>query len=131
MRTLRLELPIVVLVRDMVESLRHVTERDFLSTVVEMAEAYGWLVHHVLEQQHFAKRIGPGYPDLTLVSQPPRKPRIIFAELKREGAKPTDAQKEWLDAVGRCTFDLSPVEVYLWYPHDLETIEGILTAGGN
>lgn len=106
-----------------------ISERDFLATVVEMAEAYGWLVHHVLEQRHFAKRIGHGYPDLTLVSQPPMHPRIIFAELKKEGAKPSPAQAEWLDTLGRCAYDLSPVEVYLWFPHDMETIDQILSSG--
>ena len=105
-----------------------ILEKDFLATVVEMAQAYGWLVHHVLESRHYAKRIGPGYPDLTMASTPPMRPRIIFAELKRDGAKATKLQKQWLEALGRCA-EGPPVEVYLWTPKDWDTIERILGEG--
>lgn len=110
---------------------RLIPEKDLLATVVEMAQTYGWLVHHVLESRHYAKRIGPGYPDLTLVSQPPMRARIIFAELKRDDGKVTTPQWEWLDALGRCRYpsgpdSTSPVEVYVWRPQDLPIIECIL-----
>ena len=51
-----------------------------------------------------------------------RPPRLILAELKRVGGKPTAAQREWLEALGQC----AGVECYLWTPDDWEAIGACL-----
>lgn len=103
--------------------MQYITEREFLQTIVEIAQLHGWICHHVLDTRIHAKRIGPGYPDLTLV-HPVRK-QIIFAELKRERAKPTPEQQKWLDALRVCETE-TVVKVYLWRPSDMDKIERIL-----
>jgi len=47
-----------------------------------------------------------------------RAGRVIFAELKRNGARPTPAQRAWLEALQAC----AGVEVYLWTPNDWDAI---------
>jgi hypothetical protein len=59
-----------------------------------------------------------GLPDLILC----KPPRLLFAELKRERGRVSEAQADWLDALSRC----SGVEVYLWKPSDWEFIVRIL-----
>lgn len=58
-----------------------------------------------------------GFPDLILV----RGSRMIIAELKAEGGKPTPDQIRVLEA-----FMLTGVEVYIWRPSDLQRIAEIL-----
>ena len=96
------------------------SERDFQQAVVELARLCGWLVHHTrpaLTQR--GRWLTPiqgdaGFPDLVLC----RPPRVIFAELKRNGARPTPQQQGWLDALSAC----AGVEVYLWTPADCQQI---------
>ena len=103
------------------------TEREFQRAVVELARLMGWRVHHTrpaLTQR--GRWLTPiqgdaGFPDLVLC----RPPRLIVAELKRVGGKPTPAQRGWLGALGQC----AGVEVYLWTPNDWETIVRTLTGG--
>ena len=103
------------------------TERDFQRAVVELARLMGWRVHHTrpaLTQR--GRWLTPiqgdaGFPDLVLC----RPPRLIVAELKRNSARPTPAQRGWLGALGQC----AGVEVYLWTPNDWETIVRTLTGG--
>ena len=59
-----------------------------------------------------------GFPDLVLA----RQGRLIFAELKREGRKPTPPQQGWLEVLATC----AGVEVYLWTPADWGEIVRIL-----
>ena len=96
------------------------TERDFQRAVVELARITGWRVHHT---RPALTRAGEwrtpiqgdaGFPDLVLC----RPPRVIFAELKRNGARPTPQQQGWLDALSACT----GVECYLWTPADWERV---------
>ena len=96
------------------------TERDFQRAVVELARLMGWRVHHTrpaLTQR--GRWLTPiqgdaGFPDLVLC----RPPRLIVAELKRNGARPTPAQRGWLDALASC----AGVECYLWTPNDWDAI---------
>jgi len=99
------------------------TEREFQREVIQRAQALGWYVYHALPGQgrnkHLTLFIGKrGFPDLVLC----RPPRLIFAELKSERGKPSDDQREWLDALRGCG-----VEVYLWRPSDMEAIVGVLS----
>ena len=59
--------------------------------VIPAAERLGWRVFHV----HDSRRSRAGFPDLVLV----RGFRLIFAELKAPGKKPTPEQEEWLSAL--------------------------------
>lgn len=77
-------------------------EKQFLRAVRELAEWFGWRLYHTWNSIHSPA----GFPDLVLV----RPPRVIFAELKVRGRKPTPAQQEWLNLLGECP----QVEVYLW-----------------
>ncbi len=100
------------------------TERDFQQAVIDLARLMGWRVHHTrpaLTQR--GRWLTPiqgdaGFPDLVLC----RPPRLILAELKRVGARPTPQQQGWLDALSACT----GAEVYLWTPADWETIVRML-----
>ena len=95
-----------------------IAEKDFLRTVVEYAELHGWMVHHVLEQAHHAKRIGPGFPDLVLA----KRNRVVFAELKAEKGQLSAVQQEWL-AVLRT---VRGARTFLWRPSDWPEIEKVL-----
>ena len=89
------------------------TEKEFQSRVIYEAELAGWKVYHTYD----SRRSQRGYPDLTMV----RAPRVIFAELKTEGGRVTETQKQWLDAFGQ-----TPVETYLWRPSDTDAILAVL-----
>ena len=81
-----------------------------------LAPMLGWrpaLTYHTLR----SKGSQSGFPDRVLVRE-----RVIFAELKREKGKPTEAQIEWLDGLAA-----AGAEVYLWRPSDLEEIGRILS----
>ena len=89
------------------------TERDFSTTVVDLARLMGWRVFHQWSSVHSE----PGWPDLVLV----RPPRLVFAELKAQRGKASPAQRATLDALIACE-----AEVYLWRPDDLDEIEAVL-----
>lgn len=103
------------------------TEREFQRAVVELARLMCWRVHHTrpaLTQR--GRWLTPiqgdaGFPDLVLC----RGGRVIFAELKRVGGKPTAEQQGWLDALASC----AGVECYLWTPDDWDAIVRTLTGG--
>jgi hypothetical protein len=78
-----------------------------------LANVLGWkLCYHTLR----SKGSRAGFPDRVLIRE-----RVVFAELKRERAKPTPAQIEWLDGLAA-----AGAETYLWRPSDLEEIGLIL-----
>lgn len=95
-------------------------EREWQSQVLDLARIFRWRVAHF--RPAFSGRgwrtpvaaDGAGFPDLVLC----RPPRLVFAELKRDGARPTPAQQDWLDELGRCV----GVESYVWRPSDLEAV---------
>ena len=100
-------------------------ERDFQRAVVDLARLCGWRVHHT---RPALTRTGAwrtpimgdaGFPDLVLC----RGGRVIFAELKRAGNRPTAEQQAWLNALQQC----AGVEVYLWTPADWDAITAVLT----
>lgn len=93
---------------------RRLTENLFLQAVRDIAELLGWKCYHTWNSIHSPA----GFPDLVLV----RPPRIIFAELKLRGRKPTPAQQDWLNLLGECP----QVEVYLWTPEDWDSIVEVL-----
>ena len=101
----------------------HITERDFQTTVVEMARVLGWSVHGVLEQRKYAKRLSKGFPDLVLARQAKAGwwGRVIYAELKSQKGRVSPEQQAWIDLLKACH-----QEVYLWRPSDMADIERVL-----
>ena len=91
-----------------------VVENDLLTNIRKLAKLHGWLCYH-----HYDSRqsIGKGFPDLVLS----RDGRLIVAELKRKGRKPTVTQRQWLEA-----FAASGAETHVWYPHDWECVVATL-----
>lgn len=97
---------------------REMAEATLLARVIDIGASTGWRSYHT----HDSRRSQSGYPDLTMVNA--RQRRTLFAELKRHGKKPTDAQEAWiadLRAAGQ--------EVYVWWPADLvaDRILAVLT----
>lgn len=90
------------------------TEKAFQDAVRELALTHNWLYYHTFD----ARKSPPGYVDCTLV----RGPRLLCAELKMPGKRPTPAQQAWLDALGQ----VRQVETRVWYPEDLDTILEVL-----
>lgn len=86
-----------------------VTEKAFMAQVVALAKLRGWMVYH----SHDSRQCEPGFPDLVMV----RGERLIFAELKRDGERPTEAQRVWMLALGKAA------DCRLWRPLDWELIE--------
>jgi hypothetical protein len=82
-----------------------------------LARQVGFLVYHTLR----SKGSQPGYPDWTLARE-----RVVFLELKKEGGKPSDAQRVWISAL----LDAG-AEIYIARPHDLDRLARILTARGD
>lgn len=86
---------------------RAMTEAELQANVIGAADNLGYLVFH----DHDSRRNAAGLPDLILC----RPPRLIFAELKRQGKSPRPVQRVWLDALGSLAGN---VEVYVWRPMD-------------
>jgi len=104
------------------------SEASFMAQVIAYARLRGW--HHWHDQATNAPRVCPvcltpskvkrneaGLPDLILI----RRPRLIFAELKRDGEYPTPAQQAWLNDLAACD-----QEAFCWHPADWRTLERIL-----
>lgn len=93
------------------------TEAQFQSWVLARAKEFNWLAYHTT----FSIASARGWPDLVLV-----KPghRVIYAELKRVGKKPTPEQQHWLDTLAAAAF----TDVYVWRPTDRETVVQVLAA---
>ena len=99
-----------------------------------LARMLGWKTYHTLRSEGS----DPDFPDLVMarrrkfwVNGRPAKtreyqelnpiPRLIVAELKREGKNATPGQQEWLDF-----FKEIGAETYVWCPSDWETIQKVL-----
>lgn len=89
------------------------TEKRWMAQVIALARMLGYRVYHTWDSRHSQG----GFPDLVLV----RRPRVIFAELKREDGRVTREQQAWIDELRACG-----QEVHIWRPSDLETIVRVL-----
>lgn len=118
-------------------------EADFQARIIAMAERFGWKVWHVpapmrwspKEQKFVPAREGAGLPDLILLHDDP--PRIVFMELKGDGGKLSDKQREFLQAAkeiaeqlpgldGDFHHDQRTVGVVAAWPDDEEAVERLL-----
>jgi len=102
-----------------------VTEGELQENVVKMAHLLRWRVAHFRPAQNAAGRWstpvaadGAGFPDLVLA----RDRVVIFAELKADGGRLSDAQRDWLAALPHS---------YLWRPVDWQSGEIEFILRGN
>lgn len=101
--------------------LRTITESTFQKWVQQVMAENGWRYYHSpanVPRNGFIQNIKAGFPDLVAV----RGTRLIFAELKREIGKTTDAQDDWLGDLKQTL-----AEVYIWKPRDKALIREILS----
>jgi hypothetical protein len=106
-------------------------ESDLLATVLDLAQANGWLCHHEYiskvapRGRKGAKRTNPGYPDIIAfrTQHNPLQVYGIAIELKKAGETPTREQMNWLTLYRRMGF-----RTYVWRPSDLNSglIEAVL-----
>lgn len=91
-------------------------ERVWLSEVVALAKAYGWLVYHALPAMNARGRWAThqmgdsGFPDLMLVHA---SHGTLFVELKTNKGRLTVQQQDWLD-----TLHTAGNETDVWRPRD-------------
>lgn len=90
------------------------TEKAFQSQIERYAKLTGWLIYHTFD----SRRSTSGFPDLTLCKT---GRRTLFAELKSETGKLTDAQIEWLTALAA-----TGETACLWRPRHLDDIAAYL-----
>jgi hypothetical protein len=126
-------------------------EARFQTQVLSLASLGGWMAYHPPDNRAFVDGRGKtrkqavvaGFPDLTLVHR--ERPEMIFAELKAEGGRVSEAQRDWLAALARIQqalrdafitagmgdIDRIPcaprVEVCIWVPSDFDAIALRLT----
>jgi hypothetical protein len=89
------------------------TVQEFQAQVLQLARLCGWRVYHT----HDSRRRAVGFPDLVLV----KGPYLIFAELKCDKGRLTEAQEEWIAALRA-----AGAPAYCWRPGDWSDIERIL-----
>lgn len=109
------------------QDLKAMKEGDLQKNVIKMARLLGWNVYHTFD----SRKSEPGFPDLCMMHHELK--RIIFAELKTEKGKVTEAQEAWLNQL----YDVAQesnnvVQVKLWRPHQWATgaIDRALKGGG-
>ena len=106
------------------------SEKEFLSQIIEVAHIYHYRVAHFRPAQTSkgwrtpVSADGKGFPDLVLVSSSQK--RILFIECKSDTGKLTIQQSNWR----QCLLD-SGAEYYLWQEgtYTAEHIAEILREG--
>lgn len=100
-----------------------VSEREWQSTVLELARSLGWRSMHVRTSRgkngHATTTSVVGWPDLVLWSETQR--RVLFAELKSETGQLSDQQ----DAV-LASLRAAGQEVAVWRPADFDAAVAVL-----
>jgi hypothetical protein len=89
------------------------TEKQFEAAVVEYARLHSWVTYHT----HDSRRSPEGFPDLVLA----RGDKLLFAELKSDRGRLSDAQLQWIEVLQR-----TGAVVCVWRPSDWPGIELIL-----
>lgn len=92
-----------------------ITEKQFMSQVIQLAKLLGWLVYHT----HDSRRSMAGFPDLLML----KGSSLIAAELKVGSNEPTAEQRAWLIA-----FASAGADAFIWKPSEWEEIEAALGA---
>lgn len=89
------------------------TEKQFEGQIENLLKLFKWKYYHTWNSEHSEE----GFPDVIAI----RPPRLLVAELKKEGEEPTDEQWAWLDC-----FSLAGAETYVWWPSDIDEVMKIL-----
>lgn len=104
-----------------------ISESEFQRAVLLAAYHNQWKAAHFsrarMPSMRWATPVaadGAGFPDLVLIH--PGAGRLIVAELKSAGGRPTPAQVAWLE-----WFRAAGVPAYLWRPADWPAIVAVLT----
>lgn len=84
------------------------TEKALQEAIRQACAAWKLPYYHTHDSRHSPD----GFPDTVIIAQH----RLIIAELKREGNRPTAAQQRWLDAFAQ----VRTVETYCWCPRHLD-----------
>jgi len=101
-----------------------VSERDWQRQVTDAADLFGWRWAHfrpaMKANGHWMTPVsgplGVGFPDLVLARE-----RVIFAELKAEGASLRPSQRAVRESLLR-----AGAEYYEWRPSDLSAVLDVL-----
>lgn len=88
-------------------------EKAWQAQVEYLLALFRWSYYHTRD----SRRSAEGFPDLVAC----RPPRLIFAELKRDGKEPTEEQWTWLDAFSQCG-----AECYVWHSSDMDEVRRLL-----
>ena len=108
-----------------------ISEKELLATVLELADAYGWMCFHIFETRRHARVSSKGFPDLVLGRRINQEVDIIVAELKSESGSLSPEQRAWRD-IWQLVSGVpgSALQYYLWRPSDLldGTIERVLAS---
>jgi hypothetical protein len=105
--------------------LRTITEKEWSTTVIEIARLNRWLIHHsrpawVREGRMVTALSGhAGLPDLIMV----KPPRMVVVELKTETGVLSDEQRNWLQAFA----EVPGCRAFVWRPSDLDTVWRVLS----
>ena len=82
-----------------------ISEKDFSNQVRDLAKVLGWMFYRTWNSIHSPA----GFPDCVFV----RNGTVIFAELKSEKGKLSEAQKEWIEALNKVASVSLGVQVYV------------------
>lgn len=103
---------------------RKISEREFQRSVISLARMTGWVVDHTPPMRNMGGDIYTGgltgKTDLVLFSLNGKG--IIYAELKTETGRLSEAQKRFADIIRG-----NGAEYYLWRPSDMDSIKERLT----
>lgn len=94
------------------------SEEDWQKEVCRYLNEQGWWWVHIPNARGAMTRgiTGKkGFPDLFAIH--PRRKRLVFIELKKEGGYPTAEQRIWHSLLALCG-----AEVYVWRPSDWRTV---------
>ena len=75
------------------------SETELRHKVLSRLRSGGWLVHMLPQQRGQRAHTVTGWPDVVAV----RSGRMLAIELKSEKGEPSEAQVEWLEALGEVT----------------------------
>ena len=97
--------------------IRPETEKSFMAAVVEYAKLRNWRCYHTFD----SRKSEAGFPDVVFARGSRFKLRLVVAELKLAGKKPTESQWFFVDA-----FEYAGVPTYVWTPDDWPEIRRVL-----
>lgn len=80
------------------------SEAAWQGRITDLCDLLGLRWHHETD----SRRSKEGFPDLVIVGN-----TVLFAELKAEKGKTTEAQMAWMNSL-----DAAKIEAYVWRPSD-------------